>query len=193
MGNTINCKNCKNKESEKSEYNFDNELKREIESSKREKIEMEKLEESKKNFESKILEYGEIIKEEEIEEILLQKNKNINSEFQKMNQTEILDKTSDTSINNIFYEPPIKFKKDGTIYFGGWNCNFQKEGFGITINSDGSVYKGLYKQDLIDKYGFFIDKNGNYYKGNFKDGKKMVMVNYILKIDLNIMEILIMI
>ena len=166
------CQNCKsNILIEKGDYSLISEEKNDesfISKGKRK----EKIEEYQKDFESKIIEYGEIIKNEEIEEIILKKNKNINSEFRKINEEDLLDKTIDTINNNTFNEPPIKFKKDGSIYFGSWNCNFQKEGFGITINPDGSIYKGLYKQDSINKFGIFIDKEGNYYKGDFKDGKK---------------------
>ena len=172
----IICKNCKsNIIPEKGNYNlFDNDEKKENDSSfsNKERHNAEKLLEYQKDFELKLIDYGEIIENEEFEDIIREKNQNINSEIRNINQEEILDNTSDTSNNNIFNEPPIKFKKDGTIYYGGWNCNFQKEGYGITINPDGSIYKGLYKQDSMNKYGIFIDKDGNYYKGNFKDGKK---------------------
>ena len=169
------CQNCKsNLLIEKGDFNLIEEDEKKDESffSKINKNQNEKLQEYQKDFESKLIDYGEIIKNEEIEEIISKKNKNINSEFRNINPGEILDKTSDTSNNYIFNEPPIKFKKDGSIYYGSWNCNFQKEGFGITINPDGSIYKGLYKQDSMNKFGIFIDKDGNYYKGNFKEGKK---------------------
>jgi hypothetical protein len=172
MGAVMICNNCKGTILEKGEYIIDSYDKKDLESTDSKKEKNERLQECQKDFETKILEYGEIINNEEIEKIIYEKNKNINSEFRNINQEEILDKTSDTTNNYIFNEPPIKFKKDGTIYYGSWNCNFQKEGFGITINPDGSVYKGLYKQDSMNKFGIFIDKDGNYYKGDFKDGKK---------------------
>ena len=75
------CKNCQGNILERGEYIIDSYDKKDLESSNSKKEKNEKLQECQRDFESKILEYGEIINKEEIENIIYEKNKNINSEF----------------------------------------------------------------------------------------------------------------
>ena len=125
--------------------------------------------EKTKSLEIKLNEYGKIIKNEEIDEIIKEKIKNIPN-FLNIDKLDL--SIHQTELNKIPNNPIIKFKKDGTIYQGNWNNNYQKEGYGIYIIPDGGIYKGIYKNDIMDNYGIFIDENGNYYKGNLKNGKE---------------------
>ena len=79
---------------------------------------------------------------------------------------EIIDDDESFSIQ----EPLIRFS-DGEIYEGGWNLKNQRNGYGISINKDGNVFKGLWENDNFGKYGAFIENNGNYYIGELENGK----------------------
>ena len=103
--------------------------------------------------------------------------------FQKSTISEILEQINPTAnkitlpneiINNnnllSIQEPMIKFP-DGEIYEGGWNLNNQRNGYGISVNKEGNVFKGLWENDNFGKYGAFIENNGNYYMGELDSGK----------------------
>ena len=79
---------------------------------------------------------------------------------------EILNNISLPSIQ----EPMIKFE-DGEIYEGGWNMKNQRNGYGISINKEGNVFKGIWENDNFGKFGAFIDNSGNYYIGELQNGK----------------------
>ena len=87
-----------------------------------------------------------------------------------VNQINIPDEIKNQYSIFSIYLPAIKFS-DGEIYDGEWNINHQRNGYGISINRDGNIYKGLWENDNFGKYGAFFDKKGNYYIGELVDGK----------------------
>jgi hypothetical protein len=114
-------------------------------------------------LESSIKQKGGYFQNENIDEILEQ----LNPTASKITlPTEIVNDTSLFSIK----EPMIKFA-DGEIYEGGWNLKNQRNGYGISINKEGNVFKGLWENDNFGKYGAFIENNGNYYIGELENGK----------------------
>ena len=72
--------------------------------------------------------------------------------------------------NFILSSPPIKFPS-GEIYKGNFNSRKQRDGLGISINSNGTLFKGNWNCDKIGNFGIFLEKNGDYYIGELKDGK----------------------
>lgn len=71
--------------------------------------------------------------------------------------------------SNIIKLPLIKMN-DGNIYEGSWNLDGKKEGYGIYINTNKYIYKGLWKNGCFDEYGFLFNNKDNYYIGEFIDG-----------------------
>ena len=115
------------------------------------------------NFENFLKNQAEFISDKTFEEIIEQTNKDINKiDFPK--------EIENNKEQNIFITPPVKFI-NGEIYKGSWNTNNQRHGFGININPNGLIYKGLWKQGNIGKYGLFVEENGNYFKGELKNQK----------------------
>ena len=122
------------------------------------------------------------IKDKEIEkpkliEILSNKGnfleKNISEIIEEKNpeekKTELTNEITKETPNAIEL-PAIKLNK-GEIYEGGWNLQGEKEGYGISIDNENNVYKGLWKNNNYGEYGCFIHNNGNYYKGSLYNGK----------------------
>ena len=70
-------------------------------------------------------------------------------------------------------EQPFKYKDNKTIYYGEFNYKGEKNGYGIIILSDSSIYEGNFLYDKINGKGKIIYLNGSYYEGDF--------VNYIKK------------
>lgn len=61
-----------------------------------------------------------------------------------------------------FEREPVQMK-DGAIYYGQWNQNGQKHGYGILVRNDGSKYEGFFYNDSLQGRGRYIDPNGNFY------------------------------
>lgn len=61
-----------------------------------------------------------------------------------------------------FQRQPLQLK-DGSIYFGQWNSNGQKHGYGILVRNDGSKYEGFFFNDAIQGRGRYIEPQGNFY------------------------------
>jgi len=115
------------------------------------------------NFKNTIKDQAEFISDKSFEEALGENLEYLNNiDFPK----EIENKKEE---DNIILQP-IKFSNN-EIYKGSWNANKQRHGFGININTDGIIYKGLWDKDNIGNYGLFLYENGNYYKGELKQGK----------------------
>lgn len=55
--------------------------------------------------------------------------------------------------------------KDGCIYFGYFNRNWEREGYGILILPDGAKYQGFFRNDKMKGRGRLIQVNGSYYEG----------------------------
>ena len=123
----------------------------------------------KNSVELKIKEKGEILKNVNITDIISLKNKYAN---EIKLQEEIIKQNINTTISDqiSIQQPTIQFK-NGEIYEGGWNTKSQRHGFGICINVDNNVYKGLWENDNFGSYGAFIEQNGNYYIGQLENGK----------------------
>ena len=65
----------------------------------------------------------------------------------------------------------IYISEDDRKYLGTWNPKTnQREGVGIFVTHDGSIYEGLWKNDLPNGKGRKITEYGDYYVGDFKDG-----------------------
>lgn len=121
------------------------------------------LKKAKTVLETTIRQRGEIYENTSITEILEQLNPMAN----KINlPKEIENDYSSFSLK----EPMVKFA-DGEIYEGGWNLRHQRHGYGISMNKEGNVFKGLWENDNFGKYGAFIENNGNYYIGELENGK----------------------
>ena len=121
------------------------------------------LSKAKLELESSIIQKGGTFQNISIIKIL----EEINPTANKINiPKEILNNYSITSIQ----QPMIKFP-DGEIYEGGWNLNNQRNGYGISVDKEGNVFKGIWENDNFGNYGAFIDKNGNYYIGELENGK----------------------
>jgi len=121
------------------------------------------LDKAKTTLESSIKEKGGFFQKSTIGEILEQLNPVANKIILP---NEIINNNNLLSIK----EPMIKFP-DGEIYEGGWNLKNQRNGYGISVNKEGNVFKGLWENDNFGKYGAFIENNGNYYIGELENGK----------------------
>ena len=124
-----------------------------------------KLENNKySNFIRIVKEQAEIISETDFENIL-------SSQFPNLNHIPFPENQTLTPSKNTFILPPIKFPS-GEIYKGSWNSNNKREGFGISISSDGNtLFKGKWEKDKVGDYGLFLEKDGDYYMGQLKEGK----------------------
>ena len=123
----------------------------------------------KNSIELSIKERGEIINNSNISEILSIKNPIANNI--KIPDEILHDKTIRNSQSNLILiqENMVKFS-NGEIYEGGWNIKAQRHGYGVSINEENNVYKGLWENDNFGSYGAFIEKNGNYYLGQLENG-----------------------
>jgi hypothetical protein len=69
-----------------------------------------------------------------------------------------------------YYKPKLKhmsfMHEDGTIYYGYYNKNYEREGYGILILPDGSKYIGFFKNNKMNGRGRLISSEGDYYEGN---------------------------
>ena len=59
---------------------------------------------------------------------------------------------------------------DGSIYLGEFNYEGIKDGEGIEISAEGSVFKGGFVKGLKEGHGLMILSNGDHYVGSFKRG-----------------------
>ncbi|CAI2377270.1 unnamed protein product [Moneuplotes crassus] len=65
---------------------------------------------------------------------------------------------------------PLKVYEDGRKYFGQWDkITNQREGMGISINSNEQVAMGKFTQDEFTGKGLYIYSNGSYYEGDLKN------------------------
>ena len=131
----------------------------------------------KLSFENVLKQHGKFILNQSINEIL-QKINPLANKIELKDGIENMPLTHDR-----FIAPPIKFNT-GEIYEGSWNKNNKRDGYGININSEGSIFKGLWDNDKVGNYGLFLDTLGNYYLGDLKNGKsegngEMVVKNKI--------------
>ena len=76
-----------------------------------------------------------------------------------------------SKINNLAYGRGFLFCASGSHYFGYFKNDFFQSGFGKTINKNGNVYIGEFKEGLANGLGKFTTKNGNVYKGYWSNNK----------------------
>ena len=74
-------------------------------------------------------------------------------------------------INNLAYGRGFLYCTSGSHYFGYFKNDFFQCGFGKSINKNGNVYFGEFKDGFANGYGKFITKNGNIYKGDWANNK----------------------
>ena len=68
---------------------------------------------------------------------------------------------------NLEFRPIFK-DKNGSKYFGQWNPETNtKEGIGIQINKNGSIYEGYIKNNEANYKGRIIYDDGDYYEGDW--------------------------
>lgn len=63
------------------------------------------------------------------------------------------------------FGPMLVRYEDGSQYSGQVDINKKKQGMGILISKDGSVYEGSWLNDSFTGYGRCMDSEGNYYEG----------------------------
>ena len=122
-----------------------------------------KIIQAKTLFNKKLSNMGKFLKSQKMEQIL----DSINPMVNKVN---IPDNILKIKKPNTYEQPLVRFH-NGEMYKGYWNTNNQRDGYGISINSDKEIYKGLWNNDQIGDYGAFFDNEGNYYKGKLVNGK----------------------
>lgn len=68
------------------------------------------------------------------------------------------------------FELPVEIDED-VFYFGQWEGDV-RQGKGVQINLDGSIYSGFFELGKYSGQGRLIFCNGEYYEGGFKNGKQ---------------------
>lgn len=67
---------------------------------------------------------------------------------------------------------PVTKCEDESHYLGQWNPdNNTREGRGIAVTKDGSIYEGFWRDDKYNGAGRLIYANGDLYQGQWKDDK----------------------
>jgi hypothetical protein len=56
---------------------------------------------------------------------------------------------------------------DGSIYYGYYNREWERQGYGILIFPDGSKYQGFFKNNKMHGRGRLVGAQGDYYWGIF--------------------------
>ena len=117
-------------------------------------------------------------KEELLKMILkLKPLKEINNDETPLKIEEILKSNSSiyygekSTINNLAYGRGFLICANGSHYFGYFKNDFFQNGFGKSINNDGNIYFGQFKEGLANGYGRYTTKSGNKYKGEWKNNK----------------------
>ena len=73
---------------------------------------------------------------------------------------------------------------DNNKYLGQWNkLTNTKEGIGILVCNNGSIYEGNWRNNMTNGKGRYIYSWGDYYDGDWVDGNKHGKGMYYLKID----------
>ena len=117
-------------------------------------------------FDNFIKDYARYIDDEEFKKTINPKIKAIEDNL------EVIEDNFESEIFNLklFKKGPLLFKDNNMIYEGSWNNNFEKEGFGISIDKNGNKYIGNWKDDNFNGKGRIISINGDYYEGDWKSG-----------------------
>jgi len=75
------------------------------------------------------------------------------------------------AMNHLAYGRGFLISSNGSHYFGYFKEDFFKEGIGKSVNSEGNVYIGQFKQGIANGIGKFITKSGNKFEGYWIDNK----------------------
>ena len=67
---------------------------------------------------------------------------------------------------------PITTDRFGNKYYGEWDELGRKDGKGIQLYTNDSLYEGYWKEDKRNGRGRLIYDKGNVYNGEWKDGKQ---------------------
>jgi hypothetical protein len=59
---------------------------------------------------------------------------------------------------------------DGSIYTGKWEEDIA-QGYGKLTHADGDIYEGMWSDNMANGYGTFKNKLGGLYKGEWKNDK----------------------
>lgn len=130
------------------------------------------------NFYNEMNKKGHFISIEEMLNFIPEKIKNLMSyNLKTLNEKNFYNSNINKNYIKKFKYPiqeqPFKYKDNKTIYYGEFNYKGEKNGYGIIILSDSSIYEGNFLYDKINGKGKIIYLNGSYYEGDF--------VNYIKK------------
>ena len=62
--------------------------------------------------------------------------------------------------------------EDGSVYIGEWCKNSNsRNGRGLQIYPDGSMFEGYWKDNKPNYYGRFVHKDGEMYQGEWQNDK----------------------
>ena len=84
-----------------------------------------------------------------------------------------------STINDLAYGRGFLLCANGSHYFGYFKNDYFQNGFGKSINNDGNIYIGEFKEGLADGFGKYTTKNGNRYEGQWS-GNKLDGFGFIL-------------
>ena len=111
---------------------------------------------------------------EEMEQLKSKMPKNISKLFKKYEQFKLEKEKIDHEIrlrDDLKLEKITEVLIDGS-YFGEFNSETEeREGRGVCIFKDDTMYEGYWKEDSMTGPGRLINSNGEVYLGNFEDGK----------------------
>ena len=110
-----------------------------------------------------------ILKLKPLEQIKGDKTELIIEEMMKSNSS--LYYGEKNIINHLAYGRGLLICANGSHYFGYFKEDFFQDGIGKSVNSDGNIYFGQYKQGIANGIGRFTTKTGNKFEGYWNDNK----------------------
>ena len=64
------------------------------------------------------------------------------------------------------------YLQNGSVYWGEWRTDSNvREGRGVQVWPDGSLYEGYWKNNKANFYGRLLHKDGDIYQGSWLDDK----------------------
>ena len=75
------------------------------------------------------------------------------------------------ALNHLAYGRGLLICSNGSHYFGYFKEDFFQDGIGKSVNLDGNIYFGQFKQGIANGIGHFKTKNGNKFEGYWVDNK----------------------
>ena len=75
------------------------------------------------------------------------------------------------SLNHLAYGRGLLICSNGSHYLGYFKEDYFQDGLGKSINLDGNIYFGQFKQGIANGIGHFTTKSGNKFKGYWVDNK----------------------